>query len=145
MPSEKVLQYILPIAKKCTYFFDTSRWLWNSHQKFSTKISYRVGQWISMDFLGGTCREKKEKEKKMHEVCKKIVCCSFIMAIWVVDFSNRVYKISKNFAPKGNYWILRIGLMGSLSSFQKLGVLTSDTLKIVPNTVVKQYWGWYEF
>ena len=23
--------------------------------------------------------------------------------------------------------------------------LTSDALKFVPNTVVKQYWGWYEF
>ena len=29
--------------------------------------------------------------------------------------------------------------------FVKLLEVTSDALKFVPNTVVKQYWGWYEF
>ena len=51
--------------------------------------------------------------------------------IQVVEFRNGGYKIrKKKFIKinifKGNYWILRIGLMGSLSSLQK-----SEFLKLI--------------
>ena len=57
-----------------------------------------------------------------------------IMAIRVVEFSNRVHKIRQIFCikiniPKGNFLILRIGLMGSLSSLQKSEGLKLITLK----------------
>jgi hypothetical protein len=53
------------------------------------------------------------------------------MAIPVVEFSRQRYKIGKVFAKKStvfkwNYWILRIGLRGSLSSLQK-----SEFLKLI--------------
>ena len=35
------------------------------------------------------------------------------------SFKSRDRKLEKINIPKGNYWILRIGLMGSLSSLQK--------------------------
>ena len=51
-----------------------------------------------------------------------------IMAIGVVEFSREGYKIRKVFCiriniPKGNFWILRIGLAESLSSLPKTGHL----------------------
>ena len=53
------------------------------------------------------------------------------MAVRVVEFSNGVYKIRKIFClriniPKGFFWNLRIGLIGSLSSLQK-----SEFLKLI--------------
>ena len=67
-------------------------------------------------------------------LCLMLVRSSFLqmlvesMAVRVVEFSNGVYKIRKIFTnkstyAKGNYWILRIGLTGSLSSLQKSEVL----------------------
>ena len=41
-----------------------------------------------------------------------------VMAFSVMQFQYQGYKIKINL-PKGNYWILRIGLMGSVSSLQK--------------------------
>ena len=65
----------------------------------------------------------------MENICVSIVACIHPMAIRVVEFSNGGYKIRKKIGlriniPKGNFWILRIGLMGrSLSSLQKLEFL----------------------
>ena len=49
----------------------------------------------------------------------------FIMALPVINFQDQGYKIRKIFALESTYpmEILRIGLMGSLSSLQKSDVL----------------------
>ena len=43
----------------------------------------------------------------------------FTMAIWVMEFSNGLYFFLRINIPKGNFWILKIGLTGSFSSLQK--------------------------
>ena len=52
----------------------------------------------------------------------------YIMAILVVEFSREGYKIRKVFGSKStvgkwNYWILRIGVVGSC---QKLGIISEN-------------------
>ena len=66
------------------------------------------------------------------------------MVVWVVEFSSGGYKIRNIFClkiniPKGNYLILRIGVV---SSCQKLGIILEnkgidDIKKCAPN--------WYVF
>ena len=57
--------------------------------------------------------------------------CVDVMAIPVIGFQDQGYKIRKGFCikiniPKEKFWILRFGLMGSLSSLQKIRVFQVD-------------------
>ena len=58
----------------------------------------------------------------------KSIFCTYNMAVRVVEISNREKQncSPKSNKPKGNFWTLRIGLTGSLSSLQK-----SEFLKLI--------------
>ena len=66
------------------------------------------------------------KKERLQDYSNQMQLEASIMVIRVVEFSSGGYKIRKNFAlhriniPKGNHWILTIGVMGSC---QKLGII----------------------
>ena len=75
-----------------------------------------------------------------------VYCNAYSMALPVMEFQDQGYKIRKLFCkkidiPKWNYWILRIGLMGSLSSLQK-----SEFLKLIIS-FFHYFWcqNWYQW
>ena len=61
----------------------------------------------------------------------KVIDIKYVLQMHTVFFSGRKFRYYINNSFKN---------LRTLKS-----ILISDALKIVPNTVVKHYWGWYDF
>ena len=84
--------------------------------KFLVYMADQSTSWISWPHFLGHGPPRLSKPAGLNPIQNWSFSLQY-MVKWVVDFSR--YKIRKIYIPKGNYWILRIGLMRSLSSLQK--------------------------
>ena len=126
--------------------------LWKSHKKLSVFIAIFLPHSCNYNTYGNRTRKKGLIKKRCASRATSGAISKFllqdttrnegeghwtncslvhIMAFPVMEFQDQGYKIRKVFCikinlPKGNYWILRIGLTGSLSSMQN-----SECLKLI--------------